>query len=185
LAAVCICLGTAVPGFAANAEKVLGFFSGKNGANPQAGVIADAVGNLYGTASAGGSANCIALAGCGTVFELSPGTNGTWTKKTLHFFTGRDGAYPLAGLVFDAAGNLYGTTSWGGEGSCTEGAFQGCGTVFRLSPGTNGGKDGAGPVGALIVDASGNLYGASGYGGPTNNDGTVFVLRSTPAIDGN
>ncbi len=81
---------------------------------PYAGVIFDAVGNLYGTASVGGSTS-----DCGTVFELSPSSDGTWTETTLHQFQcGNDGALPAVPLVFDQKGNLYGTT-WDGGGKNT------------------------------------------------------------------
>jgi uncharacterized repeat protein (TIGR03803 family) len=165
-------------------ETVLHNFQHSGGTLPNAGVIFDAAGNLYGTTPSNGD-----TCGCkyGTVFQLTRGTHGTWTATTLHTFVGTDGDAPM-GVTLDAAGKLYGVTFVGGSSND--------GVVFRLSPSSGGkwvetglhvfgGKDGAGPVGALIVDTSGNLYGASGYGGPTNNDGTVFVLRSTPAIDGN
>src|ERR1019366_2345043 len=110
-------------------EKVLyNFnFNGTDGLNPWAGLIFDAAGNLYGTTRIGGTY------GAGTVFELMPAAGGTWTEKVLHNFNsdGTDGTYPSAGLIFDAAGNLYGTTQDGGTSNS--------GTVFELSPDGSGG----------------------------------------------
>ena len=151
-----------------------------DGSSPQASLIFDTVGNLYGTTAYGGSGNCIP--GCGTVFQLAPGANGTWTETVLHTFedNGEDGYYPLASLLFDAAGNLYGTTYGGGAHNV--------GTVFQLAPGENGawteiilhsfsgnGEDGYYPLASLLFDAAGNLYGTSYYGGAYGL-GTVFQL---------
>jgi uncharacterized repeat protein (TIGR03803 family) len=156
-------------------EKVLySFGNGTDGAYPEAGLILDAVGNLYGTTDEGGTYYS------GTVFELKPAAGGGWTEKVLHNFNnnGTDGAYPYAGLIFDAARNLYGTTNWGG----TYG-FQ-YGTVFRVN--ADGGReqvlhsfgngtDGANPYAGMIFDAAGNLYGTT-YGGGTYNYRTVFEI---------
>jgi uncharacterized repeat protein (TIGR03803 family) len=137
----------------------------------------DAAGNLYGTASAGGSN------GNGTVFKLSPNkTGGKWREKVLYSFgSGTDGAIPVAGVTFDATGKLYGTTSAGGT--------YGYGTVFQLKPSKSGWKenilhnfqmqsDGGVPYAGVVFDQSGNLYGAAtegGDGGPSGG-GTVFEL---------
>jgi len=102
--------------------------SSSDGGDPTAGLIADAAGNLYGTTLEGGATgSCNRPYGCGTVFQLTP--SGALT--VLHTFTGgSDGAHPEAGLIANAAGNLYGTTHSGGAGtSCV----QGCGTVFELT----------------------------------------------------
>jgi uncharacterized repeat protein (TIGR03803 family) len=164
------------------------FTSGAGGADPYAGLTFDAAGNLYGTTVRGGLTNCDL--GCGTVFELSPGSSG-WTKTVLYRFRGRngDGAYPFAGLTFDGAGNLYGTTVQGG-------AANGAGTVFMLTPNSSGGwtesvlytfcsvtdcADGWFPFAGLIFDAAGSLYGTTAQGG-ANNRGTVFKL--TPKAHG-
>src|ERR1019366_8148458 len=103
--------------------------------------------------------------GFGTVFELTPKKGGGWTEQLLHSFNnnGTDGQYPLAGLIFDKAGNLYGTTSGGGTYNL--------GTVFELSPTADGGwmekvlhnfnyngTDGYFPSASLIFDKAGNLY---------------------------
>jgi uncharacterized repeat protein (TIGR03803 family) len=157
----------------------------QDGANPFGGLVMDASGNLYGTTAYGGyNAVCTVgfnTQGCGTVFELV-NSNGSYSEKVLYRFTGygADGAFPSAGLVMDAAGNLYGTTPAGGA--------HGNGTVFELvnSSGTYTEQvlygfcsqancaDGADPVAGLLIDASGNLYGTT-TGGSYNN-GTVFEL---------
>jgi uncharacterized repeat protein (TIGR03803 family) len=160
-------------------ESVLYSFSGgTDGADPEASVIFDADGNLYGTTTNGGNSNC--AFGCGVVFELTPNSGGGWTEQVLHRFAGdgRDGAVPTAGLIFDSSGNLYGTTSRGGA--------QDEGTIFQLTP--HPGKaweekvlydfvDGSvgGSTSGLILDAKGNLYGTRQFGG-THNLGTVFKL---------
>jgi uncharacterized repeat protein (TIGR03803 family) len=170
----------AVATSAASNEKVLYTFTGgSDGANPNAGLIFDQAGDLYGTAYMGGAS------GCGAVFELIPSQGGGWTYKGLYSFTcGDDGFFPAGGLVFDQSGNLYGTTQFGGE-------FNDYGTVFELSPNKDGtwtkttlylftaGDDGVYPSASLILDAAGNLYGTtsscfcSGGGGKY---GTVFEL---------
>ncbi len=150
-----------------------------DGSIPQAGLIGDAAGNLYGTTTYGGTGEY------GTVFRLSPPTGGGgWTESVLWNFTRSDptnGWLPGYGrLNMDAAGNLYGTTGYGGA--------NGVGTVFELSPkgdGTYtfsilhsfvGGKgDGAHPLYGVSFDKAGNLYGTTLYGGPANA-GTVYEL---------
>jgi len=151
------------------------FSGGSDGANPYSGdIVFDQAGNIYGTTFNGGSTNC--GGGCGVVYELVHSGN-NWTENVLYSFSGPDGSHPWAGLTFDQAGNLYGTTSGGGANNL--------GTVFELSP-SNGswtlqtlhtfqGSDGANPYPGLIFDAAGNLYGASSSMGP-NSGGTVFEL---------
>ncbi len=132
----------------------------------------DAAGNIYGESS-GGNSSC----GCGLVFELSPNKSGKYTGKIVHTFNGGvRGSDPSGGLVLDEAGNLYGTTSFGGQASCLP-ANGGCGVAFRLSPTQNGGwhesvvktfiggRFGAIPYGGLIFDRAGNLYGGTVTGG--------------------
>ena len=105
-------------------ETVL--YSFGRGFGPRAGLIFDRVGNLYGTTLGDGDY------GLGAVFKLTPQAGGGWTETVLHsfLFNGTDGAGPLAGLIFDRVGNLYGTTTYGGTGSsCGQDA---CGTVFEL-----------------------------------------------------
>lgn len=161
-------------------ESVLYSFRGaKDGANPYAGVAFDAAGNLYGTTYAGGTASV------GTVFELSPAGNGTWTEKVIQTFNQNNGGSPAGGLVVDGKGNLYGLTPSGGSA--------GCGVVYKLARGANGtwtenvlhnftgGGDGGFPYAErLIFDAAGNLYGTT-YEGGAFQDGTVFRLWQNSA----
>ena len=163
------------------------FGQGKyDGENPFASLVLDAAGNLYGTTNAGGQ-----YVGNGTVFELSPHAGGGWTETILHSFAlnGHDGIKPFGSLIFDSAGNLYGTTSQGGiYGSGA--SFIG-GTVFKLTPESDGswteqvlhnfgnGTDGSYPMDGLIFDSSGNLYGTTYYGGTSGGypgDGAVFEI---------
>ncbi len=153
-----------------------------DGEAPQAGLIFDTLGNLYGSTTAGGTYTSNCNYGCGTVFELTPTGGGAWTEQVLHSFgNGTDGYYPFAGLIFDAAGNLYGTTWAGGT--------YGWGTVFELTPTGGGwtetvlhsfndnGTDGILPEAGLIFDAIGNLYGTTPSGGAEGEyGGTVFEL---------
>ena len=115
----------------AQTVKVLhSFGNGTDGKISGASLISDAVGNLYGTTGEGG------VHQEGTVFELSPKEGDGYTETVLHSFgRGTDGAFPYAGLIFDAAGKLYGTTEWGGiHSSCPYGPHVGCGTVFEITP---------------------------------------------------
>jgi uncharacterized repeat protein (TIGR03803 family) len=109
----------------AQSERVLYNFHGgtDDGTNPSTALVADSAGNLFGTTTDGGSGSC--TGGCGTIFELKPTTSGRWIETVLYSFqSGNDGAAPSAGLVFDQAGNLYGTTIGGGPSLD--------GTVFQL-----------------------------------------------------
>jgi uncharacterized repeat protein (TIGR03803 family) len=159
-------------------ESVLHTFTGgEDGANPLAGLIFDAAGNLYGTTGEGGG-----VQDRGTVFKLAPNPDGTWTENVLHRFAYTDGANPVAGLIFDPTGNLYGTTYYSsGFG----------GTVFKLTPNPDGtwtesvlyffspGADGSFPAAGLILDAAGNLYGTT-VKGYISGDGVVFKLAPNP-----
>jgi len=107
--------------------KLYSFTGGSDGSLPQAGVILDSKGNLYGTTVYGGS-------GYGTVFKLTPGSPGHWKETVLHQFTGSDGETPNSGLTIDAAGNLYGMTPYGGNPSCSFAGSSGCGVVFEITP---------------------------------------------------
>jgi uncharacterized repeat protein (TIGR03803 family) len=169
-------------------EKVLYTFTGgSDGWAPEIALIFDSNGNLYGTALAGGN-NVACTLGCGTVFELRPNGDGTWTETTIHSFAGgRGGQSPNAPLIFDQSGNLYGTTYYGGGASCNVG----CGTVFELTPNAGRwthtvlhrftGNDGANPRGGVILDKAGDLYGTTEGGGGNgcsgHGCGTVFRLR--------
>jgi uncharacterized repeat protein (TIGR03803 family) len=150
------------------------FTDGLDGGKPAGALVFDKAGNLYGTTEIGGKYDK------GTVFKLAPTVRGQWKESVLHSFKGgtSDGNYPYSTLIFDAAGNLYGTTYDGGSSSC---AGYGCGTVFKLTP-ISGGRwkekilyaftgstDGAHPDrGSLVMDASGNLYGTTVLGGQGN-----------------
>ena len=155
-------------------KKVMHNFSGGNdGANPYGETLTlDAAGNVYGTALGGG------LYDYGVVFELVRGSNGNWTERVLHAFTGTsDGSATLGGVVFDAAGNLYGNSSY---------------SVFQLTPGSNGtwtektlhtftgGRDGANPASAVTFDKNGKIYATTSAGGV--HRGTVYQL--TPGANG-
>ena len=168
------------------------FTGGSDGSGPGGGdLIFDQAGNLYGTTQAGGYLGgvCSANGGCGVVFELTP-SNGGWTESVVYTFTGgSDGANPYAGVIFDKAGNLYGTSFLGGNPGCFYG---GCGAVFQLTPSGSGwavnvlysfqgGSDGGEPIGGLIFDGSGNLYGTTTLGG-SDSGGTIFEL--TPSGGG-
>ena len=151
------------------------FTGGADGCVPFPGVILDAAGNLYGTTAAGGAGFCDS--GYGVVFELDTGGN----LVVLHTFGGGDGANPSSVLLFDSAGNLYGTTLNGGTGC----GGAGCGAVFKVSPDGNGTwaesvlhnfcslsgcADGEAPYrGPLAIDAAGNLYGTTYFGGAHRN----------------
>jgi uncharacterized repeat protein (TIGR03803 family) len=132
----------------------------------------DQAGNIYGTTTTGGTRDA------GVVFQLHP-SNGGWTESVLYSFTGHaDGAYPQSGVVLDQAGNLYGTTLYGGL------QF---GVVYKLSPHVSqwtesvlyefqrSMNDGGDPVGGLIFDEAGNLYGATSSGG-TFGVGVAYEL---------
>src|SRR5580698_2606455 len=153
-------------------------FTNADGGNSFAGLITDGKGHLFGTGSVGGALNN------GTVFQV--GRSG---QTVLYSFTdGADGAQPTNGLIRDAAGNLYGMTTIGGDFNCSPpmSSNLGCGTVFKLTPAgqftvlhafAGAPSDGAVPSagGSLVLDAAGNLYGTTGFGG-TNNGGTVFKV---------
>lgn len=172
------------------------FEGGDDGALPDAALIIDSHGNLYGTTSSGGTSNA------GTVFELM-NSSGNYTETVLYNFTGfnGDGRGPIAGVVMDTSGNLYGTTLFGGPSTACGTDKLGCGTVFKLTF-SNGsytesvlhtftglpGVDGALPLG-LVLDSSGNLYGVTEDGGASNTSntcafgcGTVFEL--SPSAEG-
>ena len=185
----------------AQTETVLYTFTGLgDGGVPDAGLISDKQGNLYGTTLQYGDGSCtFPFSGCGTVFELSPVKDGgklEWTFKLLYTFEGgSDGANPASDLVFDPAGNLYGTTSGGGTG-CNG---TGCGTVFELEKSESdwtekvlyrftGQSDGNSPVGSLTLDSRGNIYGTTAYGGDNScyydGPGCGVVFRLSHILSG-
>jgi uncharacterized repeat protein (TIGR03803 family) len=201
------------------------FTGGADGGEPQAGVVRDSAGNLYGTTWQGGSA------GNGVVFKLDPAGNETVLYNftggadgrspfagvildeagnlygnsgvifkldtaghftVLHTFTGgTGGSYAYAGVIRDPAGNLYGTTAYGGNLNCSLFEEPGCGLVYRIDPAGNytvlhafaGGTDGASPNFAGVVrDSAGNLYGTTQFGGNMpgcTSCGTVFKLDAS------
>jgi uncharacterized repeat protein (TIGR03803 family) len=189
-----------LPGTAWTETVLYSFTGGTDGAGPYAGVVFDLAGNLYGTTYGGGNPSCFG-GGCGVVFELSPPSvqGGSWTEATIYTFSGgSDGGMPLAGLILDGAGNLYGTASLGGIGTKCNTIVPGCGTVFELSPPTapgaawtetvlysfTGGSDGGEPTSPVVFDKEGNLYGTTFSGGldlslPSFGFGTVFELSPT------
>ncbi|MHB8215670.1 MAG: choice-of-anchor tandem repeat GloVer-containing protein [Candidatus Sulfotelmatobacter sp.] len=246
-------------------ETILYNFGGPDGAQPAAGLVADSAGNFYGTTAYGGNGPCTAVAvviGCGVVFELSPPSvpGGNWTESVLYNFQfgsdsggsqaplifdsagnlygtasgeGFDSAFtdsgsvfelsppsvvggswkettltsfpafnigqnPFAPLTFDSSGNLYGTTYFGGNRNCPATAL-GCGVVFELSPPSvaggswtetvirtfNGGNsDGANPVGGVVLDTAGTLFGTTSRAGSTSSAGTVFAMRPPSTVGG-
>jgi uncharacterized repeat protein (TIGR03803 family) len=170
----------AAPVAQARTFTVLYSFTGAaDGGGPFAGLVRDPAGNLYGTTQYGGDPKC----GCGTVFKLDPAGKLT----VLHSFGGKDGSTPYADLVLDAAGNLYGNTPIGGIVNTKCGSL-GCGVIFKMDKSGKesvlyrflGGIDGDSPVGKLLRDKVGNLYGTTAGGGErcaNGGCGTVFKLN--------
>src|SRR5580698_1781151 len=150
-------------------ESVLySFTGGADGKNPYGGVTFDGAGNLYGTTVSGGSGGVCSGDGCGVVYKLSDSGSG-WTESVLYNFTGgNDGSGPGGGVVFDNAGNLYGTTPDGGQfsqGVVYELSLQGSAWEQTVIHAFTGGNDGAvGSLGLLLL-ANGNFYGVSEIGG--------------------
>jgi uncharacterized repeat protein (TIGR03803 family) len=156
-------------------ETIIHSFDGQNGDGPDYGVAIDSAGNLYGTTVEGGSA------GLGLVYMLSPSSSGKWKETVVYTFKGQNGANPVSPISIDASGNLYGTFSSGGRGSCLYGT---CGGVFKLTPKMGGGvsessflfdgQDGGNAYsGVLLDDQTGNLFGTTQGG----ND--VYAIRGT------
>ena|SRR5579862_1041352 len=157
-----------------NEAAIYTFQGAPDGSLPYSGVVFDTAGNLYGTTTQGGNT------GNGTVYKLTNSGSG-WTEQILYNFQGgSDGATPTGGLIFDHAGNIYGTTNTGGSG--------GGGTVYELTPSGGGynfnllysfsGTANCGPWGALALDGNGNLYGTTICDG-AHSDGNVFKLTNT------
>jgi uncharacterized repeat protein (TIGR03803 family) len=156
------------------------FTGGADGGQPQAGMVFDKAGNLYGTTEIGGAPVC--MGGCGVVYKLTPPgqQGGAWTETPLYGFSNVEGG-TTAGVIVDSKGAVYGTTVAGGNGPC----FQGCGTIFQLVPppqpggkwthrvlyNFQGGSDGIQPEAALILDSKHNLYGST----ITDGTGTCFL----------
>lgn len=195
LAVAAITLSLAVCAVAQTETELYTFTTASDGTFPFGTLVADSAGNLYGTTMNGGNST-----NTGTVYKLSPTSSGPWTKTILHSFGAtHDGTNPASGLVIDAAGNLYGTTQFGGNNvSTTHCPASGCGVVFKLAPTASGpwtetilhtftgNTDGAMPgFSGLILDSSGNIYGVATLGGnqskcvtgvPPAGCGVVFRL---------
>src|SRR5271157_4784768 len=156
------------------------FTGGADGAYPVAGLTMDRAGNLYGTTSGGGAS------GNGTVFRLSYKGSGWVLNPLYRFAAGNDGLDPRTRVVIGPDGSLYGTTSAGGGTACNFGYGLGCGTVFNLKPSAKActsalcswteivlyrfsGTDGALPLGDVVFDQAGNLYGTTAFGGGVGN----------------
>jgi uncharacterized repeat protein (TIGR03803 family) len=181
-------LGVLAPLGGAHAARpvILHEFAGSpDGSYPTATLVRDKTGNFFGTTQNGGNPGRDAR---GIVFKIAP----DGSESVLYaFYGGSDGAYPYAGLILDASGNLYGTTTEGG-GSGTGCQGYGCGTVFKIAPnGTEtvlyafaGGADGWYPGGTLLLDKAGNLFGTTEAGGNTSkyciSEGCGTVFRIAP-----
>lgn len=174
--------------------NVIHTFNGDTeGSNPTGRLVLDSAGNIYGSTQLGGSPTGL----YGTVFEISQTSGGGWTEQVLYAFQGgTDGAQPMAGVILDEAGNLYGTTISGGNSACAAG----CGTVFELARSGNGtwresilhsfagGPDGERPEGGLVLDGNGSLYGTTRYGGGakpcSTGAGCGVVFEVSPSSSG-
>lgn len=179
-AQLCLSLGLSV---ATAQETVLHSFDSNTGSVPFTGVTLDKKGNVYGTTASGGNltGNC-GTNGCGVVYEIVHNSDGSWSDRTIYEFAGgsADGAFPDGLLTVDSRGHIFGTTIYGGNGSCDQGEYPGCGTVFELVHNSTGGwtesvlyhfqggNDAAWPASRLTFDAQGNLYGTTQWGGSTN-----------------
>lgn len=166
-------------GLAGEYKLLYSFRNHADGAQPNA-LIRDSAGNIFGTTLHGGK-GCVPVSGCGTIFELDP----SGKKTVLHAFTGgKDGSTPSGNLVLDSAGNLYGTTSAGGDLTCPYDGGAGCGVVFKIDTkgvekvlhAFHGGSDGSAPV-SVVLDAAGILYGTTQSGPNINTCGTVYKLN--------
>jgi uncharacterized repeat protein (TIGR03803 family) len=174
-------------------------FHGSDGSFPQGNLVFDPAGNLYGTTVHGGANNPPECRignngpGCGVVFKLTPPPHGggLWTETVLYNFCSAanctDGVNPVAGVILDSAGDLYGTTEGGGNPGCNDSQGLGCGTVFELQPSQSGWTesvlyaftgtsfDGGNPLGSLVFDGAGNLFGTVLGPGPAEG-GSAFQL---------
>ncbi len=209
---------------------IYSFTGGGDGYYPASGVVFDQAGNLYGTAVVGGDYGC-AYYSCGTVFKLTR-TGSGWTESTAYAFQGAsDGGNPWGGVILDQSGYFYGTTAWGGAqgggtafssipwwpvlysftgtgdapgswasmtmdaaaslyGTTYQDGAHGAGTIFLLGHGCGGywlrssydftgGSDGANPMGSVVLDASGNVYGTTSSGG-SHGYGVIFEFTPPP-----
>jgi uncharacterized repeat protein (TIGR03803 family) len=152
-------------------DTIYSFQMGEDASTPAGNVVFDPSGDLYGATVYGG------VNGLGAVYELTP-IGGGWSERVLYSFDGPTGSKPMAGLTRDAAGNLYGTTCYGGANNQ--------GTVFKLTADGSGhwtkttlhdfaDSEGTCPFGNLVIDPSGNIYGTTEYGG-SRGIGVVFEI---------
>jgi uncharacterized repeat protein (TIGR03803 family) len=178
---------------AGNETLLYSFRGGSDGSYPNSALVPDSAGNLYGTTDHGGNGQCGGI-GCGTVFKLTPGSGGNWTESVLYVFCSQsncdDGEFPH-GLTLDAAGNVYGTTTFGGAYQNCNG--EACGVVYKLDAAGKetvlhdftGRTDGGAPVAPLVMDSAGNLYGTTQLGGDPNctvagDSGCGVAFKLTP-----
>lgn len=167
--------------------KVIYFFGGNpDGIGPSGALVFDKQGNLYGATGSGGGTACPDY-GCGTIFELMPQVDGTWSESILYRFQGGDdGAFPDAPVVVNPDGNIYAATEAGGHPQTCAGF--GCGTLEEITPSGSGtwtgnvlvrfgASPGLEPYAGLMIDANGNLYGTAREGG---NSGAGLVFEYTP-----
>ena len=177
IAMATVALGLSTGVHASGTTVIYSFKGGVDGSYIDSDLVIDSAGNLYGTSVKGGAH------ASGTVWQLHPNGDGTWTHIVLYNFTGgADGAEPYKGVTLDTAGELYGTAVTGGGGAC-EG---GCGVAYKLS--NNGGvwtenvlhafqgtDDGQGPGARLTVDQDGTVYGMAPTGG-AYGAGTIYAM---------
>jgi len=189
-ALVALFLAGSLPMFGQVKTTLFNFPGGAMGSEPFSGLVADKAGNFYGTTYGSGI-----LPSSSVAFRLSRSSSG-WTETVLHLFNGQgDGLNPRAGVTLDGKGNIFGTTEFGGAGSCANG----CGTVYEISPNGNAGwnesvlysfpSTGAtNPVGGVTLDAMGNVYGTAAVGGisscPSSNVGCGSVYKLIPGESG-
>jgi uncharacterized repeat protein (TIGR03803 family) len=178
---LCVFSEAVAIGSSAQTFGTLVSFDGKDGNNPDAGLVQGTDGNFYGTTFQGGASNYY-----GEIFKVTP--KGTLT--VLHSFEGTDGAFPYAGLTLGTDGNFYGTTSAGGANTCIIGSLNfGCGTVFKISARAAlttlvsfDGADGSDPSAGLVQATDGNFYGTTSTGGANNScpSGCGAVFKISP-----
>ena len=187
-------LSPSSPGQATWSKTTLhNFASGVDGAIPHGKLLLDAAGAVYGITYQGGTGACPDWAGniigCGIIYKLMPAaqTRAGWTESIIHTFTGLDGAFPQGGVIMDSTGALYGTASGGGP--ISYGMVGGYGLVFKLTPSSTGlpywtetvlynfdvSETGTRPIGELIRDPAGHLFGVTNSGGP-DLGGTIFEI---------
>ncbi len=175
-------------------SSIYSFRGGNDGAFPYAGVTIGPDGALYGTTSSGGRGAPACAGGCGTVYKVTPPANVCqhtscpWNETVLYNFydAGLQLSDPWAGVIFDSAGNMYGTTSYGGTVQCPN-SSNGCGTIYELVRNGaswsavvlysfTGGSDGSIPYAGLVMDVAGNLYGATYYSEAFEGYGAIVEL---------